>query len=160
ANLGAVVRTEVQNVGGLPRNLRGDSSDFHSVKDNLLAYAPNNWPSSTPSDRFVTYRGRYVEFHYPENWQVSENGDSISVIPDNGFASGSLAHGMTISVFEPRNDRYYGRNSFVAPGTRPDATSLSNATNQLLDDLQASNPNMRVIRDAGRMYVDGASAMV
>ena len=83
----------------------------------------------------VAYQGRDIEFRYPDNWRVSEQGDTISVAPDNGFVSGSLAYGMTIARFQPTNDRFFGRNSFTVPGTRPDTNTLDNASNQLIDDL-------------------------
>src|SRR5438876_4351167 len=35
-NRAAIVRGELQNVGGVPRDLRGDSPDFHSVKERYL----------------------------------------------------------------------------------------------------------------------------
>src|SRR5262249_42003544 len=152
----ATVRTEVQKLGGLPRNMRGDSPDFHSVKDTLLAGNTNGWPSiydrnrnigsrpDLPSTRFVLYRGRDIEFQYPDNWRVSEDGDSISVAPDGGFVSGSMAYGMTIGSFDPQDTGYFGSRSFSNPGSRVDSTGLANATDQLIDHLQQSNPNMRV----------------
>ncbi len=159
ANRVARVRSELQKLGELPRNVRGDSPDFHSVKDRLMA--SNNWSAiDTNRNSMVAYRGRDIEFRYPGNWQVSDRGDSLSIAPDDGFVSGSLAYGMTIAAFQPQNSRNFGRNSFAVPGTRPDNTSLSNATDQLLDDLRQSNPNMRVVRSNERRTVDGAPAMV
>jgi hypothetical protein len=105
------------------------------------------------------YRGRDIEFRYPENWRVSEDADTISVAPDRGFVNGSMAYGMTIDIFQPQ-DRYYGgRNSFQT-GPRSSAnTNLSRATDQLLDHLRASNPNMTVAWTDQRRSVDGRAAM-
>jgi hypothetical protein len=109
----------------------------------------------------VLYQGRDIEFRYPNNWRVSEEGDSISVAPDLGIVSGSLAYGMTIAMFDPRDSQYYGRNSFSTPGgSRVDSTTLSRATDQLIDHLQQSNPSMRVVRNSERRRVDGQQAMV
>ena len=47
----------------------------------------------------VSYRGRDIEFRYPDNWRVSEERDSIAIGPDNGFVSGSLAYGMLTGAF-------------------------------------------------------------
>jgi len=70
ANRLAIVRAELQRLGGLPRNLRGDSGDFHSVKERLLTATANSWPGNSdrgysgtpdlPSTRMVTYRGREI----------------------------------------------------------------------------------------------------
>ena len=159
------VRTELQNLGGLRANLRGDSPDLHATQDRLLAWNGNGNDNRFPSrsDRYgrtQTYRASNIEFQYPDNWQVSERGDSISVAPYNGFVNGSMAYGMTIATFDPQTNRYYGRNSFISPGTRVDTSNLSSATNQLLDELRQSNPNMTVVRNSERQRVDGSQAMV
>jgi len=167
----ANVRTELRNLGGLPGNLRGDSPDFHSVQNHLSAANTGPFSGSArnsagagnrpqqPSTRMVTYAGRSIEFRYPDNWRVSEETDSITVAPYDGFVSGSLAHGMRIATFDAQ-DRSFGRNSFVTPGARPDNSRLANATDQLIDQLRQSNPNMRVIRNRSGKRVDGAQAMV
>jgi len=172
SNHAAVVRTETRNLGPLPRNVRGDSPDFRTIKD--IVYSAGNSPNSLPSiddrdrasgdqpdlpsSRMVTYRGRDIEFRHPENWRVTEDNDTITVAPDQGIVSGSLAYGMSIGLFEPQGR--FGRNSFSNTPSRADNTSLSAATDQLIDHLQQSNPNMRVIRNSERMRVDGAQAMV
>jgi Zn-dependent protease with chaperone function len=165
ANRVATVRTELRNLGGLRANLRGDSPDLHTAQDRLLAWNgngnDNRWPSR--SDRYgrnQTYRAGNIEFQYPDNWQVSGQGDSISIAPYNGFVNGSMAYGMTIATFDPQTNRYYGRNSFVSPGTRVDTSNLSSATNQLLDELRQSNPNLMVVGNSQRRNVDGSQAMV
>jgi hypothetical protein len=172
SNRAAAVMTELRNIGALPRNLRGDSPDFHSIQERLLASNYNdrtytrdrdrggyNSPDF-PSSRTLLYRGRDIEFHYPDNWRVSDQGDSISVAPEGGFATGSLAYGMTIATFDARGGRFYPRNSFTNPGTRVDNTTLANATDQLVEYLQQTNPNMRIVRSNERRRVDGLQAMV
>jgi len=171
-NRAATVRTETRNIGPLPRNLRGDSPDFHSVKDRLASLDTNSWPGisdrnqstanrpDVPSSRTILFSGRDMEFRYPENWRVSDFGDSITVSPDGGYVSSSLAYGMTIATYEPQNRGYSGRNSFSTQGSRTNTSTLSNATNELIDHLQQSNPNLRVVRNVGRRTVDGTQAMV
>ena len=156
-NRAATVQAELQNLGGLPGNVRDDTEDFHAIKDRLLAI--NASPTSSvydrntpgarptqPSSRMAVFHGRDLEFQYPENWRVSEGSDSILIVPDNGFVSSNLAYGMTIGTFDP--------------GTRIDNSTLANATDQLIEFLRQSNPNIRMVRTVGRIRVDGAEAMV
>ena len=165
-NRAAIVRGELQNLGGVPRNLRSDSPDFHSVKERYLlsdvgaggAGGAFGTPDQ-PSSRMTTYQGRGIDFRYPENWRVSEDGDTISVAPDRGFVNGSMAYGMTVSIFQPQ-DRYYGRNSFqTGPRSSTNVTNLSRATDQLLDHLRETNPNITVSWTDQRRRVDGREAM-
>jgi beta-barrel assembly-enhancing protease len=166
SNRAARVRREVLNMGGLPRNLRGDSPDLRKTQDRLrnesnASTRDNNTDvgGNLPSSRMVTYRGRDIEFRYPENWRVSEGGDSITVAPHNGFVSDSLAYGMTIATFEPQGSSFgQGLNSPDNVNNR--TTTLSRATDQLVADLRLSNPNMRVVRRNDQRRVDGQAALV
>jgi hypothetical protein len=174
-NHAAIVRNELRNIGALPATFRGDSPDFQSVKNRLSAMNTNGWPAISdrnrngvggdrpelPSTRMVLYSGRDIEFRYPDNWRVSEGNDSISVGPDEGFVSGSLAYGIEIGTFDPRNSNSFRRDLFSTnPGAQANTTTLANATNQLVDHLRDSNPNMQVVRNTARTRVDGAQAMV
>jgi hypothetical protein len=170
SNYGAIVRTEIRNLGGQPRNPRGDSPDFHSVQDRLAA-SNTNWPSiserdrdwvngpESPSSRMIWYRGNGIEFRHPDNWNVSDQGNSLSVAPEGGFVSGSMAYGMTIAMFDPQDTRFLSR-SFSAPNSQSTATTLSSATDALVDHLRESNPNMRVVGNTQRRRVDGDQALV
>jgi hypothetical protein len=171
SNHTATVRTELQNLGGVPRNLRADSRDFQTVRDRVSRASVNNWPSTSdrgrygdrpelPSTRTMLYRGRDIELRHPDNWFVSENRDSTYIAPERGIVSGSLAYGMSIAFFDPQDNGYFGRNSLAPPQSRNDSTSLSGATNQLIDHLRDSNPNMRVVRDTERRRIDGSQAIV
>jgi len=169
ANPATIVRTELRNLGGVPRNLRADNPDFRTVKDRVARNADNSptYPDRNrigdrpdlPSTRTVLFRGRDIEVRHPDNWYVSETGDTVYIAPEGGLVSGSLAYGMSISFFDPQNN-YFGRNSLTTPQTRVDSTSLAGATNELIDHLRDSNPNMRVVRDTERRRVDGSPAMV
>jgi peptidase M48-like protein len=171
SNREATVRTELRNIGPLSRNLRGDSPDFHTIQEHLFAANYNDrsysrgdrggyYSPDFPSSRTLLYRGRDIEFRYPDNWRVSDQGDSISIAPEGGFATGSLAYGMTIATFDARGGRFYPRNSFAVPGNRADNTTLASATDQLVEYLQQSNPNMRIVRSNEHRRVDGLQAMV
>ncbi len=166
-NRSAAVRNELAKMGGLPRNLRGDSPDFHTVvsilsSSNRFSTAGNNnryGNPDSPSSRLTLYRGRDFQFRYPDNWTVNDETDGIYIIPGGGMVSGSLAYGMRIATFQPTDDRFI-RTPFAAPSDRSSQTSLGRATNQLLDDLRRSNPNMRVVRNDQGRRVDGEQAMV
>ncbi len=167
ANRVARVRREVDNMGGMPRNLRGDSPDLHTVQSHLRGESTEpvyrdrtgNAPD-LPSTRMVGYSGRDFDLRYPENWRVSEDGDVVSVAPTEGMVSGDLAYGMRIATFDPQGNTLYGQTPLVGPGERSGRTTLSRATDQLLDELRRSNPNMKVVRTDDRSRrIDGQSAM-
>jgi peptidase M48-like protein len=157
------VKQEIVKLGGAPSRLRGDSAEFQSVKRELLAMgapprsgtasASNRRPNNTrtgapaePSSRLVSYNGRDMDFRYPENWRVNGQGSVISLAPDGGVVNNNLAWGMMIETFEPHYDRE-GR------------ISLEEATDQLVDDLGRTNPNMRLSQRHERIGVNGQPAL-
>jgi len=168
-NFAAMVRTEMQNIGGLPTNLRNDNSNFESVKDVVLSASESrrglrsaaDRPSSTvPSTRMLTYSGGDIQFRYPSNWRVSEDVLAITIAPRDGMVNGSLAYGMQMGTYDWRGGRNFGQ-GLVPLGDRPFAAdSLRQATDQFLDHLRRSNPNMRNVRSVGQTRVDGMPALI
>jgi hypothetical protein len=162
------VRRELQAMGGLRTNLRGDSPDLHKTQDNLRAETSGfirdddsrgSRTPELPSSRMLSYRGNDFDFQYPDNWDVSEDGVVLTVAPYEGIVSGSLAYGMSMGTFDPL-DSSTGQTQLNVPGASQRGTSLSRATEELIADLRRSNPNMRVIRNTERRRVDGANAMI
>jgi hypothetical protein len=165
-NRAALIRTEMQNMGGLPSPLRGDSNDFHTVKNMFETmtsdsdYYPTrgNRPDA-PSTRLVSYRGGDLNLRYPDNWTVDEEADAVVLAPEGGYVNGSLAYGMRISSFQPRQTRYFGESGLVTPGDRAQRSTLSSATDQLIAQLQRANPNMRVTRSMQSRTVAGEAGL-
>ena len=156
------VQQEIGKLGGAPPQIRGDSPDFQEVKRMLLGMpAPpkngaqpttSNRPDTTngrpdpPSTRMLTLNAQDLQLRYPDNWRTYGEGSAITLAPDGGIVNNSLAYGMMIQTFEPHYDRQ-GR------------ISLEEATDQLLDDLRRSNPNMRITRSHDRTRVGGRAAL-
>ena len=164
ANQAARVRREIQNMGTLRSNLRGDSPDLHTAQNRLggqVGTSASGSRTDQPSTRMVSYQGRDFSMRYPSNWRASETNDVVTIAPTNGIRSGELIYGMRIATFELQNRFFSGRNSFNVPGSNStsDRTSLRQATDELLDYLRQSNPNMRVVQTDSRGQVDGESSM-
>ncbi len=156
------VQHEIERLGGPPPNAKRDSQEFHTIK-NLLAGMPappkggargSNPPANTrtgrpdaPSGRMTTYNGNDLEFRYPDNWHQYGQGSAMTIAPDGGIINGALAYGMMIAEFEPD---YHGQGNI----------SLDEATDQLLNNLQRQNPNMRVVRSHERTSVSGQPGFI
>jgi beta-barrel assembly-enhancing protease len=153
------VQHEIERLGGPPANAKRDSPEFHAVKDRLAglpappksgAPTTNNRPSGNgtpppPSGRMVSYSGPGFELRYPDNWHQYGQGSAITFAPDGGITNNGLTYGMMVSSFEPD---YHGQGRIT----------LDQATDQLISDLQRSNPNMRVTRTHERVTVGGQPA--
>jgi predicted Zn-dependent protease len=164
-NRTAVIRRELQRLGPIPGSWRGDSAAFRTAQQSLknevpvgLARVDDRVPA--PSNRWTFYRGVEFEIRYPDNWSIDEGG-SLILAPEGGSVGGDLAYGMMINTFIPEPERRstFGRNDFALPGQgQVSNTTVSNATDQLIDELRRSNPNIRVVRRSSKR-VDGFDAM-
>ena len=72
-----------------------------------------------PATRLVTYQKYDLEIRHPENWYISETGNTVTLAPEGGIVEGKIACGMLIDTFQPRNSSF-GKNSFSGPdSSRP-----------------------------------------
>jgi hypothetical protein len=157
------VQHEIERLAGAPANARRDSPDFHTVK-NLVAGLPaprggargaTNAPTDSrnagrpepPSSRMTAFNGNGLQLRYPDNWKQYGQGSAMTFAPDGGIVNGQLAYGMMLTEFEPD---YHGQGRI----------SLEEATDQLIRDLQSSNPNMRITRSHERIRAGGQPALL
>jgi hypothetical protein len=104
-----------------------------------------------PSTRFIAYQGNDFEIRHPDNWYLNETGNTVTLTPEGGHVSGTIAYGMMIDTFQPGNGDFFGRSSFSIPGQQQQrSTTLSVATDQLIEELRRTNSNLRVVRTVQR----------
>jgi hypothetical protein len=131
-----------------------DSPEFEDAKKRLLSLpappggkpapsvsAGSPGPPPAPSSRLTKFEGNGFSVAYPDNWQVQKDEDAVALIPPGGIAdvaeSGpAQAYGASISRFQPQSPRQ-------------GSWGLIDATQELLDTLRLSNPNLRVMEQRG-----------
>jgi len=124
-----------------------------------------------PSDRFVSAQNSLLRINHPDNWQAYGQADALTITPrggmvDDGNGNQALAYGVIVNIYEPQVDRYgqqlqgpgYGQGP--GQGSQQDSRALLvQATNQLVQELRLSNRNMRVVRSAEDISVNGSDAL-
>jgi Zn-dependent protease with chaperone function len=157
------ITKEIEKLGGHRSDYRNDSAEFREIQryvQSLPAPArgltqqrpqPGGQRPGQPSGHLQTFENNLLRFQYPDNWRVYQQGDAVTLAPDGGIVNdnrgrGLLAHGVIVSVSEPRRDRH-------------SQVTLEAATDQLIDNLQESNPGMRIARDHGQTRVGGQPAL-
>jgi Zn-dependent protease with chaperone function len=143
------VDTEIAELGP-PRGTRSENQDFEGVKAQLARFdlpagvidAPKtearNQPPAQPSMNFVHLDGKRFALNYPDNWQVHHDEDSVLLYPEGGMVTGSegetaQAYGATVSLYTPREPSW----------------GLVDATQELIDNMRQSNPQMHVLQQSG-----------
>lgn len=153
------VDEEIDKLGGVPPNARRDSPEFEAVKREVLALpvakkltpatAAAAKPPSPPSGSFATYQANGYSLKYPDNWKKypDSSGSGASFAPDGGVVDdgtghAALAYGLIVSVAQ-------------ASGDPNDWDELNSATQQTIQELQKSNPNMKIARQSERVRLNG-----
>ncbi len=148
------VDEEIDKLGGPPASGKRDSAEFEAIKREVLALPVAKKGVLTAggapppaSDHSAEYQSAAYSLKYPDNWGETDENGGASFAPIRGVVQGSsgdsaLAYGMIVS-FTPVN-------------TDPnDSSALENATQQLIQDLQKSNPNLHVVRQSGPVKLNG-----
>jgi hypothetical protein len=81
---------------------------------------------------------------YPDNWQVlGDQNSEVTIAPRSGISGNALAYGAIISVFQQQ---------------RQGDNNLNDATQQLLDQLHQSNPDLRRVGNPENFTLNGMPA--
>lgn len=157
------VDKEIEKLGGAPPSAKTDSPEFLQIKS-LISNGPaprgaaptargssgggrSNGPKPPrASSRFIDGQLGTLRFRYPDNWKQSGQGTAITIAPDSGIVSGSLTYGMIVATYEGHPD----------PGK--DHVDLDLATDQLINDLKQSNPQMQIVRSHDETRIGGRPA--
>lgn len=156
------VDEEIDKLGGVPPNAVRDSKEFEAIKREVLALpvvkkgAPGTpvkpgGPPPAPSANFASYEGSAYTLKYPDNWKKYGEEANLAFAPDGGVVSdatghSALAYGMSAGIAKLQGD--------------PNATdALETGTQQLIQGLQQSNPNMKITRQPGKIRLNNEPAM-
>jgi len=143
------VDVEIKQLGQ-PRGTKTDSPEFEETKQNLAQLPPppqrrgtpkteaKNQPPLLPSADFIHYDGKIFALDYPDNWQSQRSEDGVLLFPAGGMVTGvegetSQAYGASISLFAPPQANW----------------GLVDATQDLLDSMRQSNPQLHVVQQTG-----------
>jgi Zn-dependent protease with chaperone function len=151
------VDEEIDKLGGPPANGKRDSAEFEAIKREVLALPVAKKVATVttggggapppPSGHFAEYQGAGYTLKYPDNWGATDENGGASFAPTSGVVQGdggqtALAYGMIVSMTR-------------VGGDRNDSSALGNATERLIQDLQNSNANLRVVRQPGPVKLNG-----
>jgi len=153
------VDEEVEKLGGVPANAKRDSAEFEAIKREVLALPVVKKPvagasgavaaPAPPSRSFSEYQASSYALKYPDNWKKypDSNGGGVSFAPeggvlDDGSGHSTLAYGLIVGLVQAKGDANDGK-------------ALNSATSQVIQDLQKSNPSMKITRQSERLRLNG-----
>jgi Zn-dependent protease with chaperone function len=156
------VDQEIDKLGGTPPNAKKDTPEFEAAKREVMnlpvvkkpaagtATASGISKPAPPSTNVSIYQSAGYTMKYPDNWKKYGEEGNLAFAPDGGVGNdssghGALAYGLTV-----------GTQKLQDPNA---ANALDSATQQLLDGLKQSNPNMKVTRQSSRVRLNNQPAL-
>jgi hypothetical protein len=151
-----------QEVATLPKktSYRRNSAEFLQVKQRVAGMKPltsqqiadeqKQQASSQgvsggdirPSSTTRSFSHSDFQISYPENWQVfGDQNSSVTIAPPNGVSENAVAYGVIVNNYQPESSNL----------------SLDQATQDLLNSLRQSNPDLRAVGHGENIRVGGVS---
>ena len=94
-----------------------------------------------PSGDFKIFQGGNFSMNYPANWQASSGQNSVTIAPAAGVGENAIAYGALIAIAQNANN-----------------SSLDQATQALIQNLQQTNPGLRIYNSPQKIQVSGSEA--
>jgi hypothetical protein len=161
------VRAVEEEIQALPQARYGAASGDFAREKALVAQIPTEprragtlpspapLPSSAnrPSGGFRQFQGREFALSYPDNWRAygDRSAATVTIAPREGIVPGSggasqIGYGVIVSYYFPESKKQSG---------------LDRSTDDLIHQLHASNPSMRLSSASRRsMRVESSPALV
>jgi beta-barrel assembly-enhancing protease len=127
-----------QKAGAVPPEMPSTAGSATAAGGTL---ANVSYQQVKPSDAFQRFRGSDFSIMYPENWQTVAGQNSATIAPQAGVGQNAIAYGVV-----------------AATASNADASSLDQATQALIQNLEQTNPGLRVYNSPRKIRVAGTEA--
>ena len=108
--------------------------------------------------RAYTSRSGVYRVNFPSNWQVYEEGNTgVTIAPEGGVVNANgrteIVYGAVINHYDPFNNT----GSYLQRGGN---ATLTDATNDLIAQIESSSPYLRVVSGSGQRFnLSGGTAV-
>lgn len=123
--------------GAMPRTL-GDASGSGANSGAGGGLADVSFRQVQPSKRFTTLNQNDFTISYPDNWSAANGQNGVTIAPSAGVSGSAIAYGVIIGEGQDQN-----------------AQSLDQATQNLVQGLEQSNPGLRADGNPSRIQRNG-----
>ncbi|HZP62254.1 MAG TPA: M48 family metallopeptidase [Terriglobales bacterium] len=128
-----------QKAGAIPPELQSAAGSANGSADGATL---NNisYQQVQPSGQFQAFQASDFSISYPSNWKTAEGPNSATIAPPAGVGQNAIAYGVVVESAQ-----------------NPDARSIDQATQALIQNLQQTNPGLRVAENPKQIQVAGTA---
>lgn len=127
--------------GAVPGNVPTSSNSDSQNGPGTATLQDVSFGQVRPSSTFTQYRQNDFSISHPENWGALQGNGSVTIAPQAGVSGGAVAYGVIVGESTEQNTR-----------------NLDQATENLIQNLQQSNPGLRASGNVSRTDVSGMEA--
>lgn len=133
-----------QQSGAVPREIQaaGGPAPAASAANDAATLSNVSYQQIAPSAEFKNFQGSNFSLSYPVNWQAGAGQNSATIAPPAGVGQNAIAYGV-----------------IIATAQNVDATSIQDATDKLIQNLQQTNPGLRVYDSPRKIQAAGTEAL-
>jgi Zn-dependent protease with chaperone function len=130
-----------QKAGAIPRDIQAVGGPATAATSNGTL-STVSYQQIQPSGEFKTLQGSDFSISYPANWEAAAGQNSATIAPSAGIGQNAIAYGVVLSSAQ-----------------NVDATSINDATNGLIQNLQKTNPGLKVYESPRKIQVAGTEGL-
>ena len=135
---GAKTGQWAQQSGAVPRDVAAAGAS--GADAGTLANV--SYQQVAPSGEFKNFQRNNFSISYPANWEAGAGQNSATIAPAAGIGQNAIAYG-----------------AIIASAENVDAISINDATDRLIQNLQQTNPGLRVYESPRKIQAAGTEAM-
>jgi len=130
-----------RKAGAIPPGLESPDTPPAASPDSATV-SNVSYQQVAPSAEFKTFQATDFSISYPSNWQAAAGQNSATIAPSAGVGQNAIAYGAIASTVQ-----------------NADAASINDATLSLIQNLQQTNPGLKVFESPRKIQVAGADAL-
>jgi hypothetical protein len=130
-----------QKSGSVPRDIQ-EAGGPETAAANNGTLSNVSYQQVEPSGELKNFQGNDFSIAYPANWQAGAGQNSATIAPAAGVGQNAIAYGAIVSSAQ-----------------NVDASSLNAATDSLIQNLQQTNPGLRVYESPRKISVAGTDGL-
>jgi Zn-dependent protease with chaperone function len=130
-----------RKAGAIPPGLESAEAQPEATA-NAATITNVSYQQVAPSGELKTFQGNDFSMSYPSNWQAAAGASGATLAPAAGVGQNAIAYGVIVSIAQ-----------------NVDATSINDATEGLIQNLQQTNPGLHVYDSPRKIEVGGAEAL-